>query len=749
MAALVALAALPVTRIYHGDLLTRLLLGAAAGSVLLSALMRRLPAYTVAPVSALALFGYSLLVVRISAQHADLPGAVWPLWRDAVGNGIPRLLTALIPVEPQPDTVLVPVVATWLAGLAGAELAVRYRRVLFGCAPPTVLYAAALLVVGPNARPALWQPLAYAAVAATALAVTGQPAGAAPPDLAARSRWALRAHLAASGAAALVVVIGLAVVVGPALAGRVVTAPADPRRYVTPPDLSAQDENPLIRLSGWALNPTERLFDTDIATTVPADDLRIRLAVLSDYDGVNWLVHGDYREAGRVLPAVDGPQAPPPGGRPIRQRITIDDLDGRLLPAAADAHQVDGVRVAYDQATGTLIRPTGLSTGMSYTVDSQVPPANVNLLPGADVPSGPAVARFLQLGIGAPDTMTRLATQLGADIGSPYQRAQAIASFLSDHYTLSTDAPSGHAYPNLNFFLFAARNLGGQRGTSEQFAASFAVLGRMLGLPTRVVVGFTARPGRGTVLGRDALAWPEVLFDGVGWVAFDPLPQPHAAPRPVEDDFTPRPAPSTKPPSLAPTLAVSPTPRPSHPSPSPSVVPLAGGPGPGLFAGVGGGLIVVLVAGIAAVLLARGAQRRRRLDRGPPALRIAGAWHEVLDALRLAGQPAGAHLAVTEVAAHAATVVAQRHGRRRTGAGSGLPAPSLDDLVTLTNEVTFAAATVREDDARRARAQALAFVEELRARRPWWRRALWSADPRPLRWHRGRPVSAPPPAPPG
>ncbi|GIH18409.1 DUF3488 and transglutaminase-like domain-containing protein [Rugosimonospora africana] len=734
MGLLVTIAALPLARIYHGDLLTRLLLGAALAPVALSALTRRLPAYTAAPISAAFLFGYTLLAVRVSAHHAGLPGGLLPLWRDAAHNGIPRLLTALIPIEPQPDTVLVPVIATWLAALAGAELSVRFRRVLAGYAPVTVLYAGTLLVVGPNAHPALWQPLAYAAVAAAGLAITGRPAGAAA-ELDAHARGALRARLAVSGAAALAVVIGLSVAVGPVLAGRVAATPIDPRRYVSPPDLSAQDENPLIRLSGWALNPTEKLFDTDITTTVPADELRIRLAVLSDYDGVNWLVHGNYREAGRALPPINGPGAPPAGGRPIDTRITVDDLDGRLLPAAQAAREVGGVRVGYDQGTGTLILPAGLSPGLTYTVRSAAPSPNVNLLPGADVPSGPTVARYLQLGIGAPDAMTKLAAQLGQDVASPYQRAQAIAQFLSDHYTLVSDAPSGHAYPNLSFFLFAARNLGGQRGTTEQFAASFAVLGRMLGLPTRVVVGFTARPGRGSVLGRDALAWPEVLFTGVGWVPFDPLPHPDTQPRPVEDDFAPKPPPSAPPPSVAPTLAVSASPHPHRPSPSPSVQALpAGGVSGGLLGGLGGGVLAVLAAALAAVVFARRAQQQRRLDRGSPSSRVAGAWHEVLDGLRLAGRPAAAHLAVTEVAAYAAETVAGP--RRSAGAGSGLPAPSLDDLATLANQVTFAGAQVREDDARRAKAQALAYVGELRARRPWWLRLLWWVDPRPLRWDR-------------
>jgi hypothetical protein len=162
----------------------------------------------------------------------------------------------------------------------------------------------------------------------------------------------------------------------------------------------------------------------------------------------------------------------------------------------------------------------------------------------------------------------------------------------------------------------------------------------------------------------------------------------------------------------------------------------------GLLGGLGGGLLALFGAALAGVGFARRALRRRRLERGPPSTRVAGAWHEVLDGLRLAGRPAAAHLAVTEVAAHAAEAVAGP--RRSTGAGSGLPAPSLDDLATLANQVTFADAQVREQDARRARAQALAYVGELRARQPWWRRLLWWVDPRPLRWDRaGTPGNRP------
>jgi hypothetical protein len=53
-------------------------------------------------------------------------------------------------------------------------------------------------------------------------------------------------------------------------------------------------------------------------------------------------------------------------------------------------------------------------------------------------------------------------------------------------------------------------------------------MARSIGLPSRVAVGFTQgelrSDGRYRVLGRHAHAWPEVWFDGIGWVAFEPTP---------------------------------------------------------------------------------------------------------------------------------------------------------------------------------------------------------------------------------
>ncbi|MDO3686483.1 transglutaminase domain-containing protein [Micromonospora sp. C28ISP2-4] len=744
---LVALSGVVLGRVYADPLLTRLMAGAAAGSVLVSVAARRLPSWLVAPLSVAALTGWTLLSLRLAAAHAALPGGLGEVAADAARNAIPRLLTAMIPVEPAPDTVLVPVVAAWLAGLTAAEVALRAGRVLLGYLPPALLYAGALYVVGPNADPAIGPTVLFAAVAAAGLATPGRRDGPAPDPVAGLNpavRAAVRLRLVAASAAGLAVVVALAALLAPVVAAQVDERPVDPRRYVEPPRVESLDENPLIRISGWALNPDQRLLD--VRTTGDAagqGSPRIRLAVLSDYDGVTWRVGATYRNAGRVLPAA----APAPGAASdeVRQEITVGDLTGRLLPAVPTPREVTGARVAYDPATGTLIRPEGLTPGLRYEVSSVRERPDANLLPTANVPAGDEVARVLRVADGAPEPLRRLATQLAESNGAPYARADAIATFLAEHYRVTADAPSGHAYPNLAFFLFGPRNGGGQRGTSEQFAAAFAVLGRLAGLPTRVVVGFEPK-GDGPVRAADAYAWPEVLFDGVGWVPFDPMPRPDSEPRPVEEDF--RPQPEDPPPSEVPAPTEEPSATPPAAAPPPGRE--QGGPGTPVLVGGGvGGLALLVGAMLAALFAARRRLTRSRLDAPDPGERVAGAWRELTDALRLAGHPAGPDLAAAEVAERARRTLVEARAARpgegaagprdRPGAGAAAGGPdeaAVDELATLLNQAGFAPGSVTPEQAERAARLSAGFADALRAARPRWRRLLWTVHPGPLRWRR-------------
>ncbi|WBC00009.1 transglutaminaseTgpA domain-containing protein [Solwaraspora sp. WMMA2080] len=765
-AALIAMtgsAAVLLGRIYDGAAASWLIAGAGAAAVLVGTCARRLPNWQVAPLSVLLMGGYLLAAGWWAADRAELAGPVTRLLADAAANGVPRLLTAMIPMEAVPDTVVVPVVASWLAGFTATELAVRARRMLLGCLPPLLLFGAAAFVVGPNAEPARWPALLFVAAAAVGLLVTAAPAPAARRSGSAATvnqpsgprsgggggaLTTVRLRTAAVSFAGAATVLLLVAVSAPWVVARIATTDVDPRRYVAPPQVEILDENPLIRISGWALNPDQPLFDLRVgASPPPAVDgpqasgagprptadgaLRLTLAVLHDYDGVTWRVGGTYRNAGRVLPPVEDAAASRTDASStdaVRQEITVAELSGRLLPAITAPVRVDGVRVAYDRASSTLLHPEGLTPGVTYAVDSVPRRPPLNALTTADVPAGESVARTLRVADGVPAEIRRLAQQLARDNGAPYQRALAVEQFLADHYQLVADAPSGHAYPNLGFFLFGPRDAGGQQGTSEQFAAAYALLSRLMGLPTRVVVGFVVPSGDATVHGRHAVAWPEVLFSGVGWVPFDPLPRPDSTPRPIEEEF--RPAPDEPTPSVAPSVLPTVDPTPSTP-PSAASAPPGGRPSGWLL-----GVVAATVAGAGAagwagvVLLLRRRLRDRRLDSGLPAHRVCGAWLEVVDALRLAGHPAGGHMSASEVAGH---------GRALP---DGAALPRLDPLAELVNLASFAPGQTDDEQARRAGGYATVWVAALRARRPWWQRVIWSLDPGPLRWERRRRTAA-------
>ncbi len=729
---LISLSGVVLGRIYADALLVELVAGAALLSAGTAMAARRLPSWSVAPLSVVLLAAYTAWSLQLAADRAGLDGSLVHIAADALRNGIPRLLTAMIPVEPTPDTVVVPVIAAWLAGLAGSEVAVRAGRVLLGCLPAAGLFGAALYVVGPNAGSAGWPTLAFAGLVVLALAVSARPA--AGPELEgipAPMRAAVRARSLARASAGLVVLIGLVAAIGPWVGARVSATPVDPRRYVQPPQVDSLDESPLNRISGWALAPKQKLLEVG-ASGSGKGTARLRLAVLPDYDGITWRVGATYRNAGRVLPAppalADVPVAK------VTQQITIDELTGRLLPVVPTPTGVDGTRIAYDAATGTVIRPESLVPGLTYTVTSDLPEPDYNLLPTADVPGGDAVTRYLTVGAGVPDDIQRLAGQLADGNGAAYDRAAAIEQFLSEHYRRVPDAPSGHAYPNLKFFLFGPRNRGGQVGTSEQFAASFALLARITGLPTRVVVGFDAPRKGGTVTGGDAVAWPEVLFDDLGWVAFDPMPKSDGSPRPVEDDFTPKPSeppPTSEPPPPAGTTSASAPPVLAEPPPAG-----AGGVSTAVVAsGASGSVVLLVVAAVASLVMLRRGLRRRRLTGGDVDARITGAWLEFTDALRLAGRPVPAHLAATEAAEYGSQVQMVRPAAPPSGADD---LPPLGDLVTAVNTVAFAPGAADDVQAVRAGDQAVAYADALRAKRPWWRRVWWSVHPGPLRWHKGR-----------
>ncbi len=119
-----------------------------------------------------------------------------------------------------------------------------------------------------------------------------------------------------------------------------------------------------------------------------------------------------------------------------------------------------------------------------------------------------------------------LAREIAGSAAGARERAEAVVNYLQANYSYSLDVSAGRweADP-VGWFLLV-----GRAGHCEYFAGSMVVLLRTLGVPARMVGGYsggTASPSGREVLVRQANAhtWVEVwLGQREGWVSFDPTP---------------------------------------------------------------------------------------------------------------------------------------------------------------------------------------------------------------------------------
>jgi hypothetical protein len=121
-----------------------------------------------------------------------------------------------------------------------------------------------------------------------------------------------------------------------------------------------------------------------------------------------------------------------------------------------------------------------------------------------------------------PPVVAETARRMTSGSRSPYESARMLQGFFQREFTYSLEVQPGHDGSAIEAFL---RD---RIGYCEQFAGTYAAMMRSLGIPARVAVGFTSgvavSDGIWSVLGRNAHAWPEVWFDDIGWVAFEPTP---------------------------------------------------------------------------------------------------------------------------------------------------------------------------------------------------------------------------------
>lgn len=291
----------------------------------------------------------------------------------------------------------------------------------------------------------------------------------------------------------------------------------------------------------------------------------IRIVTLDVFDGEEWKTSDrpvpDSVDSGLPYPQGLVQADWPTAGYDIR--VTDNFSSSWLpLPYPARAVDIDG-DWRYHEPTLDVVADGDDVRARSYTVESLVVEPTVEALRDAGPPSDDVDA-MLELPDELPAEVTELADEVTADATDAFGRAAALQQWFrgpQGGFEYDINATSGHQTDALVEFLTD------RRGYCEQFAATMAIMARYLGIPARVAVGFTGGDpqGNGTYLVRshDSHAWPELYFEGTGWVRFEPTP---AAITGVAPEWTQ--VPSQNAPVPDPSDPNSSTPQPSSTVPS-------------------------------------------------------------------------------------------------------------------------------------------------------------------------------------
>jgi len=200
--------------------------------------------------------------------------------------------------------------------------------------------------------------------------------------------------------------------------------------------------------------------------------------------------------------------------------------DSAFLPAPYAPVKLDASTTGWSELPGTLMlyNLTGPTDGLQYTVISSEPqPTKAELLAANGNPPTSITNQYGAYNGPDESRLAAIAHQRTAKATTSLQAALELQDwFLGGgfKYSLTPHLPASHW---MLAFLTTDR-----RGYCQQYAWAFAVLARLLGIPSRVAVGYTggvAGPhGTWRVTTADAHAWPELYFPGQGWLRFEPTP---------------------------------------------------------------------------------------------------------------------------------------------------------------------------------------------------------------------------------
>ena len=342
----------------------------------------------------------------------------------------------------------------------------------------------------------------------------------------------------------------------------------------TRPGQSGSQLDPLVDIRGRLSDPTDQILFS-VAAEFPS---YWRVTSLPTFDGNTWTVSQDLlNSAAGQLASLSSISEVGVAATEVIQLFTIQNLAGTFAPVADRPTQLRSATrsLFYEPESGTLlVSKEGLKFNDNYQIVSTV------IVPSAEAlrissSSSPPDAQYLRLPQKQDLTqIQQIVDQIIEGSTGNYEKLLAIQSYFRNNFAYSLDVPASTSAGATMDFLTR------KSGYCEQFSSTFALFARLIGIPSRVAIGFT--PGEASPIGtsnvelfnvrsQHAHAWPEVWFDGIGWVLFEPTPG-RGAPSadytnvaPAQDDSSPSAFVTTTTPSIpTTTVPITPTTTPSN-----------------------------------------------------------------------------------------------------------------------------------------------------------------------------------------
>lgn len=236
----------------------------------------------------------------------------------------------------------------------------------------------------------------------------------------------------------------------------------------------------------------------------------------------------------------------------VEQTITLTESVAPVIFSQYRITSVEGVQAnnghaRYSPLDQRLDVDT-LEAGLTYKVTSEIPVYDSQALNRASVPQpSMELSPYLSLPASLPPRIKQLAQEITQEAKTPYERALALEEYLRRNYKYDTqNVPVPRDDQDfVDQFLFET-----QAGYCDHFSSSMVVMARTLGMPARWVKGFTEgdvdlgadRPEGAPedlylykVKNKNAHSWPEIYFEGVGWVQFEPTSS-FTMPREYQED---------------------------------------------------------------------------------------------------------------------------------------------------------------------------------------------------------------------